>query len=219
MSGKHSQLLAMMERNLSVPYKRQMVDLARLAPEKQYIKIYPEDSYAYQVCKGSGMGLVCSGEISDECFAKMVEVSFAVREDVMQRYSIHFYGRFKDDGLIIASGEFTKRLEYVQTMRKLSSFFQIEVESSSSVRVVILDLQLSKEMINEDLRTIQLSKEIINEDLCKTQLSKEIINEDLCKINYEIHVKRSTLRQPLAQTSWHPMNIHTSWPMGQVQRY
>lgn len=99
---------------------------------------------AHMVVKGSGMGLTCSGEMSDICFMELVEKPFATDPGVMFDHGVHFYGRFKDDGLIIASGSFVKRLSYINRMQELAKLFVIEIESSDNSQAIMLDLLIRK---------------------------------------------------------------------------
>ena len=58
------------------------------------------DTRIFKVEKGTGMCTVCSGEISDACFFKLAEESFAVNRDTMWSHRVHAYYRFKDDILL-----------------------------------------------------------------------------------------------------------------------
>ena len=51
----------------------------------------------YQVRTGSGTGILCSGEISDFVFLQFTELAFALKPEVVAKYSVKLYCRFKDD--------------------------------------------------------------------------------------------------------------------------
>ena len=80
----------------------------------------------FQVTKGSGMGLQCSGPIADSVFFNICEKDWATKSSTMLAHGVKFYKRFKDDVFIIADNKILFR-KYYQT-------FKEKRERSSSLR-------------------------------------------------------------------------------------
>ena len=64
------------------------------------------------------MGLKSSGEVSDAALHSLAEKDFATNPDIMTRYSILFYGRFKDDVLVISKGDNALLAEWLSKYRE-----------------------------------------------------------------------------------------------------
>ena len=94
--------------------------------------------------KGSGMGLICSGEVSDTCFFSMAEKNFALHPNVIKKFGILYYGRFKDDGIVIMSSPMEVRMLFMRLLKVRAAFFDIKVESVSARKCVMLDVCLYK---------------------------------------------------------------------------
>ena len=95
-----------------------------------------------------------------------------------------------DDILIIASGTAEKRRKYIQTAIKKGKFFVAECESVSSTSVRMLDLLI-----------------YFGEKHRRTGL-----------MDFHVTEKESAINQPLLPTSYHPMNVHRSWPESMAKR-
>ena len=100
------------------------------------------DAY-YQVTLGSGQGLPLSGDLADHAFYEMIEHSFSGNDRVQQEQGIHFYGRFKDDILVIASGALVVR--YLQRIiRVCKLIWSMTCASVSSFSCNYLDVTIFK---------------------------------------------------------------------------
>ncbi len=68
MSGEHRDLVqscaSSVQDNLKVPFRALLLSIL----SSQYVVLDHDDERCWQVKVGSGMGLVCSGEVSDVCF-------------------------------------------------------------------------------------------------------------------------------------------------------
>ena len=69
----------------------------------QYLSIDLPDRI-WEVVVGSGMGIGCSGDVSDLALAIMAEISYALDPRVQAKYEIDLYVRFRDDIFIIIGG-------------------------------------------------------------------------------------------------------------------
>lgn len=118
MSGRRSVLLEHSMKKIPDTCRSEMKRVLQVILENQYINIYEEDNAAYTVRYGSGMGLTCSGEVSDRTFEELVEIPFVTLSETYQENTIYYYGRFKDDVLTIMGGTFAKRLEFVRRVQK-----------------------------------------------------------------------------------------------------
>ena len=137
------------------------------------------------------MGLGCSGEVSDVTYWDLAERPFACTPEATSKYSLHYYGRFKDDGIIILSCDRTLRLEFCRNLKLHSDFFKIKFESLSDSSAIFLD----------------------------TEIYKVGTPEGQCRFENRIFVKATSLWQPLSCTSVHPSHIHRGWPQAQLTRF
>ena len=111
----------------------------------QYLKISTrEGEKTWNVRTGSGMGLICSGEISDLSCYYLAELPFVLLPAVRRQYGISLYVRFKDDILIAMGGDVESRAEFLRAFRRHSRYFQLKVDSVSSHEAVMLDTKLFK---------------------------------------------------------------------------
>ena len=101
-------------------------------------------SGVWQVVKGTGMRLVCSGEIADVCFWKMCEAEFLCKATVKEKYQIAGFWRFKDDIIVGIAGDSTSRLHFAKELRKRSRFYRLEFELCKTT-ANFLDLSLTIE--------------------------------------------------------------------------
>ncbi len=70
----------------------------------QYVRVKGRRGI-WKVISGSGMGLLYSGELSDYVFYDSVEKLYISRNEIRGKYNIKFYGRCKDDLLIVLGGD------------------------------------------------------------------------------------------------------------------
>jgi hypothetical protein len=147
-------------------------------------------SHLYRVSKGSGMGLIHSSDLLDLAFFGMVEDGFINNVNVQRRLGILWYGRYRDDILIVGSGSFSQRARLVEILRIKSVIWKLEVEQISFSQVSYLDLLISK-----------------GPRFFATNL-----------LDTEVYHKPSSLKRPLHYSSYHAFDCHTSWPRAMLQR-
>ena len=136
------------------------------------------------------MGLSCSGELSDLAFYGLVEKSHFEEKAARQTQGLLWYGRFKDDILMLFSGDRLARLSTLRAMRARAKFFKIEFERFREDEVTMLDVRLFK---GARFRATG-------------------------KLDFACHRKDTQIWAPLSPTSAHPSHVHLNWPSGMVKR-
>ena len=163
--------------------------MAACVLKNQYVKIRNIPDRIWKVSCGSGMGLPCSGEISDASVYSLMEKSTITHAN-RHNYSIVYYGRFKDDILLIVGGTMDTRLELVRLIEERLCFFKIKVESVSSASVEFLDIRLIK---GEGWKQCGI-------------------------LDFEVYRKTTSQWLPLSQTSMHNPFVHMCWPAALSKR-
>ena len=64
--------------------------------------------------------------------------------EIREKYQIKFYGRFKDDLLIVLGGDRESRRDFWSEVTKRASFFKIVMEGVSNTGANTLDLRVFK---------------------------------------------------------------------------
>ena len=187
MSGKHKQLIEESSKNVPQEIRDGFYFMLQCIIKNQVVEV---EDHHWHVLIGSGMGLICSGEVSDISFYELAEKRYAVAPAVQTRNHIHWYGRFKDDGLIIISGDFRSRKAFLNEFQRLAKPFEISIECMSRDSVDMLDVTLYK---GARWRATGI-------------------------LDYKPYVKESSQWVPLSPESAHPPHVHTSWPVAQVRR-
>ena len=93
--------------------RRQFKDLVDCILVAQRVS---HNNCTYEVKIGSGMGMLCSGAISNVAFMENAEKDFAIREDVQRSFNVLYYARFMDDGFVIIGGSSQRRMEFWKEM-------------------------------------------------------------------------------------------------------
>ena len=108
MSGEHNDLLRHAMKGFDQTHRTELGDLLDHILTTQYVDYGMCDGGRTGPCAqvkiGSGMGLICSGEVSDFCFLELVDKPSVLNPLIREQYEVHFYGRFKDDMLVILGG-------------------------------------------------------------------------------------------------------------------
>ncbi|CAK0828489.1 unnamed protein product [Prorocentrum cordatum] len=144
MSGEHGLLINECARHIAEGREHFRAMLSSIV-RNQYVCLsddFDAHPFVYRVLRGTGMGLCCSGEVSDLVFYSTVEEPFVLRSDIRREYGIVFYGRFRDDILCISSRPDLLH-EMLQRMQALSRCFDLTIDCIDPVRTIMLDLSLS----------------------------------------------------------------------------
>jgi hypothetical protein len=145
----------------------------------------------HEVTKGAGMGSVFSGDASDLHFYVSAERSFALLPAVRREFGIQLYGRFKDDGIIIFGHRCHEtRCRFWRLFTAHASEYAMTVDSWSMHEAIFLDVRIFK-----------------NHDFAYSK-----------KLDYDLHVKPTSIWKPSGLWSSHSRSVHTSWPMSQLER-
>lgn len=192
MSGQHRELIdfsaAVIEQEAEqIMYRK----LATFIVENQVVTLRNQEDIAYKVKRGSGMGVACSGEISDLCFHGLCEKDFATVPEEQSRAGVLFYARFKDDILMIVDGDFSRWSEFWRTLKRKARFFEVEVTKISKDSVVFLDVELWKGPRFHHTGYL----------------------------DHRPYSKETSIWTPLSTNSCHPPAVHDAWPKAMERRF
>ena len=192
MSGEHPELVRECGSIIEDEDKRRLFkNMLRVIISNQFVVIKGVPRRTWQVRRGTGMGLCCSGALSDVAFYKMAEQLWAVDPSVMRAHHVLYYGRFKDDAIIIAAGTAELRRQYIWGIQDRARFFKIT-----------------------DITVAALSTEMLDITLYRGARWKAT-----GVLDHTLYTKVSSQKVPLAPTSAHAPCVHKAWPQGQISRF
>jgi len=137
MTGEHYDLSRWATAHIDETLKDPLNKLIFFVLGHQFVVL---DKHIYRVKRGSGMGLSLSGEVSDCSLLHLLEVGFMLDDSVREKYGVVFYGRFKDDMLVVQRGSLEDATALVRNMRSKSKDFRLKIESVSKTSVTMLDV-------------------------------------------------------------------------------
>lgn len=120
--------------------RRRFRGALRFAHDRQFVQLY-DSEWGHQVICGSGMGAICSSEVSDAALYHLTERS-ALRTQCMEEVGSLAYFRFKDDILAVLDGPQKDVHKSRQHLCRAASPFELQVETVSSERVVFLAVEI-----------------------------------------------------------------------------
>jgi len=100
-----------------------------------------DDPGSYRVVKGSGMGLLHSGDLADLCYDFLVD-EWIMRVSTTRAFGIKAYCRFKDDSIVIMPGD--KIDAFMNIVNHRSKFFEVTVDEITEYFAVFLNLLVCK---------------------------------------------------------------------------
>ena len=104
-----------------------------------YDGAHPSSPNWYKVSRGSGMGLVHSGELSDLIFHNRVEHDL---ESTKSLCHIKWYFRYRDDILFCSRRHHRQqRLEFFQMVKQRAGYYKVICESVSTYSVSMYYVQ------------------------------------------------------------------------------
>ncbi len=198
MSGRHSRLVAACTTHAPENFKGEFAELLTVILSNQFVALkcekQPDAPPIYtevrRVLSGSGMGLLCSGEVSDVAFLDMVEIPMMLHSrEANAKRGILYYGRFKDDAIMLVDSSWDERASLCAELQERVDFFQLVFEVSS-FDATMLDVCLMRVAVGSE-----------------------------CKFEFKTHTKVTNQWQPLSNTSMHPSHVHLSWPRAMIQRF
>ena len=88
MSGVHLELSEAASQHVAPELKRNCRDFLRMTLENQVVRLNdPEHAATFIVCIRSGMGMTCSGEVSDSCIIENAEKHLVSDKAHLERYN------------------------------------------------------------------------------------------------------------------------------------
>ena len=191
MSGGHEELTSLTAGAVESGVRKHYIALTKLILGAQYLECASFPQELWKIVRGSGMGLICSGSISDVAFDRLAEQDWATDKEVQRRHCICAYRRFKDDVLIIGNGTREQRHNFFQTYCHNAKFYRLNAENCSRSEVQMLELLISK-----------------GPKFAKSEF-----------FNFKVVRKSSSLWQPVRSTSMHLGSVHKSWTVGMEKRF
>ena len=145
MSGTHTALTQDSSSHMDHPLRSAFRKITHAVLRNQFVRVPNAGHRLWQVMCGSGMGMSCSGELSDMTFYNNVERDFLERESVRDRFNIIYYSRFKDDGIIIFSHFDACRIDELKwELMQRSAFFKLAFGDLNFERADFLDVSVFK---------------------------------------------------------------------------
>ena len=133
MSGRHPDLVKLCSDQIDIHIQSAFRNLLGFIIGKQFVSI-DESDQIYKVLVGSGMGIGCSGDVSDLALAVLAELNFALDPEVQAKFEMDLYVRFRDDIFIILGGSPELRREFIDEFRKRTSFSAFLLKELAAVR-------------------------------------------------------------------------------------
>ena len=89
MSGEHKDIMACASNNVSADVREAFDELNAFVLGSQYVvKTSDTNGSAHCVVRGSGMGLICSGENSDVTFFEQAAKHFVLNKNICELFEI-----------------------------------------------------------------------------------------------------------------------------------
>ena len=111
--------------------------------ESQFLEAEPVADKLYQVIRGSGMGLVHSGFITDLSLANLAEVNWAASRAVRGQHGIKGGWRFRDDSLWVCTDK-TLADRFFDEYARRSTYFVLKIEEVHSYMMRFLNVMTYK---------------------------------------------------------------------------
>jgi hypothetical protein len=93
---------------------------------------------------GTGQGLIVSGDLSDSSLYQLCEASYACLKHIQVAHNVQFYGRYRDDILIIAKPGPLSRAFIDGIIERCRSIYPVSIEETSDTSIAFLDVTLFK---------------------------------------------------------------------------
>ena len=196
MSGSHTDLVAQALRSLDAVtgnLKRGFQKVTQAVLSSQAIRLRDDSAgpFVWRVVRGSGMGLLCSSEISNTAFMHRVEKGWIDSLGVIKKFGLVFYGRYEDDIFVITTANDDDVSLFLRIINSRARFFSVKLESISTDSCDVLDVHFFK---GERWR-------------------------HSFKLDYKVYTKPTSHWQPLALSSGHHPSTHFAWPRAMISRY
>ena len=146
LSGTMDELTASVSRALHGRAHLSLIrDVTQFLVFNQYVRgrrhVSTQDEGAYRVVRGSGMGLVHSGDLADLSFLELVDL-WLLAPHTIDNLGIKLYLRFRDDGLVVLKPSGVEALK--TEVKRRARFYEVKVEDESVYRMEFLNLRVCK---------------------------------------------------------------------------
>ena len=162
----------------------------RFVLENQFLQLDHYPAF-FQVMSGSGMGLACSGEVSDAAFYFLAEKELLSNAEYLRSVGIVAYFRFKDGIVAFLDGVRRGPMKFFNDLSSRSGPFKLELERRSSSGATFLDVHVHKPRFFEDGGPLE----------------------------FRVHVKPTSQWTPLSELSLHHPRVHAAWPRAMEMRF
>ena len=156
--------------------------------DTQYVCSEHMKGKRFKVVRGASQ-LLCAGDIADAASYNKVEVSTFCNPYFIMRYGIVYYGRCRDDALIITSAPRVLGLEMICQVHRISGHFKLKVEEITEKSICMLDVCLFK----------------------GTRWRQSGISD------FKHYGKPTSIYVPLSSISAHFAPVHNAWPKSMLK--
>ena len=156
----------------------------------QFVSCRHLDNSRYRVVKGSGMGAIHSGEVSDAVYYHITEKTWAADADVMVKFKVYVYARYRD-GIFVCMENDTSLIH---------PYFRGMFDAAGKI------WQLSFDAIGTTVVMLDVSVSI-------TSRGSEGLS-----FAWKPHFKTTAQKVPLQSSSCHSRAVHRSWPLAEIAR-
>ena len=191
MSGVHGDLKNLCMQAVDEDHRTDFEELVEVILSTQFIALNASPSRVWKTITGTGMGLLCSGEMSDTALCKLCEEGFISAPRTAQEFGLEMYYRYRDDILVGLASDSDTRVSFWHELKKRAAFFRIKLDGMSDSEITMLDITFWKD-----------------EAFATTG-----------RLQHRVHVKSTSVWTPLAPSSGHSGHVHRSWPAAQVARH
>ena len=192
LASKHSTIISQVQKDFPSDERDSLIRLLSTILDSQFVR-YGEapTSSVFRVTRGTGMGSLASGELSDTTFYHLVEKPFTLDPRVQREFGVAHYGRFRDDGIIcFLNTTSSTRLRFFQRMQELAADYELTAEVADTDNIEMLDVSFFRGRMFDDHGVL----------------------------DYRLFSKPSSVWRPLSQLSGHPSRVHQFWPRLQLRR-
>ena len=188
LTGNHGEIVSKSASIFDASERANYQVMADAILHNQYIRS-PLLPGLWKVNRGTGMGMIPSGSISDATLFSCLERDYILKPSVRSEFQILFYARFRDDILIFVNSDLDRIRVLLDEIRSHAKPFNVTLDAISKRGFQMLDL---------DVRLTPC------------------FDHFLC--SFRLFVKPTSIWKPLSPESLHPSSIHKHWPRAQCER-
>lgn len=144
MSGSHSELCSCASGLVHSSKRQALREAIDFLLENQFVSHWSLPNQAWMTIQGSGMGMVCSGNLADAVFNHTMEEGFITNPRVAAEYGLKFYCRCKDDVFLVLANDFAKIRDFKAAWSSRSTLWRLDDWKASMVGVDFLDVSVFK---------------------------------------------------------------------------